>query len=168
MAHTWTKLPDGQDVPLTPGGWVAVVASVHKSTTKADVEDALAKFFPGLILSDYGEQGDPGRAGLGPDPDGSRKYVVGIVHSTSYRGSLGWSKSIPILAPSVYELRGAWSAPSGDAPPATPPFPAPVGAASSAEAWGWSVVLLGAGGWAAWHWGGPHLRAWWRRARRWA
>lgn len=102
----WKSLPTGEDVPLKPGSVYAVVASVSASTTRAKVESALAKYFPGVAILSYFEQGEAG--GPTADPDSDRKQIAAVVRDDSFTGTLSWSKSIPIVAPDIYTLSGAW------------------------------------------------------------
>lgn len=102
----WKALPAGSDVTLAPGSVYAVVASVSSSTTRANVDSALAKYFPGLTILSYFEQGQSG--GPPSDPDSSRKQIAAVVRDDTFKGTLSWSKSIPIVAPDIYTLSGAW------------------------------------------------------------
>lgn len=102
----WKALPTGEDVPLKPGSVYAVVASVSSGTTRAKIDSALAKYFPGIAILTYVEQGESG--GPPADSDTDRKQIAAIVRDDSFTGSLSWSKSIPIVAPDIYTLSGAW------------------------------------------------------------
>jgi hypothetical protein len=102
----WKALPTGEDVPLKAGSVYAVVASVSSSTTRAKVDAALAKYFPGVSIITYFEQGQSG--GPPADPDTDRKQIAAVVRDESLNGTLSWSKSIPIVAPDIYTLSGAW------------------------------------------------------------
>lgn len=106
MTASWKALPGGEDVPLSPGSTYAVVASVSSSTTRAKIDGALAKYFPGLSILSYFEQGESG--GPPKDPDTDRKQIAAVVKDASFTGTLSWSKSIVIVAPNIYTLSGAW------------------------------------------------------------
>jgi hypothetical protein len=102
----WKALPTGEDVPLKSGSVYAIVASVSSSTTRAKIDSALAKYFPGVTVLSYFEQGASG--GPPADPDADRKQIAAVVRDDSFTGMLSWSKSIPIVAPDIYTLSGAW------------------------------------------------------------
>jgi hypothetical protein len=102
----WKALPSGEDVSLKAGQVYAVVARVSSSTTRPKIDSALAKYFPGVSILTYFEQGQSG--GPPADPDTDRKQIAAVVRDDSFNGSLSWSKSIPIVAPDIYTLSGAW------------------------------------------------------------
>jgi hypothetical protein len=103
---SWKELPKGEDVPLTAGSTYAVVASVSAKTTKAKVYSALAEYFPGISVLSFVEQGETGGPTAETDPD--RKQIAAVVYDQGFAGTLAWSKSIPIVAPNIYTLSGAW------------------------------------------------------------
>lgn len=136
---SWTALPTGQDLSITPGGTYAAVASVGASTTKDKVASAMAQYFSGTTLVSYVEQGQPG--GPESDPDSSRKTIGVVVSSQSFSGSLAWSKGIFLIAPNIYTLVAAWAL-SGSGSPPPPPWAGLVGPFSKpGNPWGWVFGL---------------------------
>lgn len=154
MAPTWKALPTGEDISLSPGSTYAVVASVSSSTTRAKIDSALAKYFPGVSILSYFEQGESG--GPPSDPDTGRKQIAAVVKDASFSGTLSWSKSIFLVAPNIYTLSSAWVLEGdGTLPPSpwagalapAPPAPSPV-ARKAANPWPWvlgvaAVATLG-------------------------
>lgn len=157
----WTALPQGKDVSVSSGEYLAVVASIGKSMTKASVVSHVPS---GVTVLEYYEQGDKDAPGLGPDPDPSRKYIAVVAHSESWSGTLSWSKSI--LWSTLYTLISAWSAPGGGQPPELPPWPGPKGSYSP-SVWPWVIAAVGVGGAAygvyRWHAARPRTK---KRIRR--
>ena len=150
---TWTASPSGSDIAVTPGLYVAVVASVGSGTSKSDL---LSHVPAGVDVVAYHEQGDG--SGLPVDPDSGRKTVAIAAHSTLYTGTLAWSKSI--LWDRLYTLSAAWTAPAG-ANPGAPPFSSAAVARAGVSAWNWTWVL----GTAAVAGVGYGLHRWWIRRR---
>lgn len=153
----WAPLPSGEDIPIAPGDAVAAVVSVGPGLTRAKLEAAMTSHFEGLILDDYAEQGQ--RLHLGPDPDTSRKYVAVRAHSTTYSGSLAWSRGIFLVAPNLYTIVEAWKLPAGSAelsaPTPTPPGPRVQSSSRSAAGWAGAVTLVGAAAYLVWAYRGP-------------
>jgi hypothetical protein len=125
---TWTALPTGQAVNLTPGYFYAVLANVKNSHSKADLE-SMASSKWGLTVTTYAEQGDGSAlAGqLTPATDSNYKTVYAIAQATK-------STSVPWSVASVVSSVGAWFA--GDSSSMTQAWESPTdpsAAASSAE-----------------------------------
>lgn len=119
---TWSVVPEGDAISLSPGDRVAVVASVKASHTLDDVHAfASAR---GLTLDDLVEEGS--RAGLGPDPRGPDYRYVAAEGLASQGVDLPWSAPWPLSMLDGSQLVAAWTSPPGAAPPAPdPPSPAP-------------------------------------------
>ena len=154
MSGSWKALPGGSDVSLQTGNTYALVASVSASTTKAKIDQALAKYFPGVKVLSYVEQGESG----GPlaDPDTDRKQVAAIVRDDTFQGSLSWSKGFPIVAPNLYTLSGAWVLEGSPVPDEAPWAGAlPIRRAGAWNPWGVvasAVVVVAVGTVAVYHW----------------
>jgi hypothetical protein len=118
----WTAIAEGDDISLSPGDRVAVVASVKASHSLADLgEFAAAR---GITLDDIAEEGS--RPGLGPDPRAPDYRYVAAEGLASQAVSLPWSAPWPLSMVDGSELVAAWTAPPGlAAPPPQPPSPAP-------------------------------------------
>lgn len=147
MSAAWTALPQGEDVAIEPGKVYAIVASVSASRTKSSILAAVAKYFPGVTVLSYAEQGDP--QGPEPDPDTDRKAIGAVVKSESFTGPLAWSKGIAIIAPNLYTLVGAWRLSSSSEAQAGVPWAGVIGAYKpTPNPWGWvfGIGLAMAGG----------------------
>lgn len=150
MSGSWKALPGGSDVSLQTGNTYALVASVSSSTTKAKIDQALAKYFPGVKVLSYLEQGESG----GPlaDPDTDRKQVAAVVRDDTFQGSLSWSKGFPIVAPNLYTLSGAWVL-EGSPVPDEAPWAGALPIRRPSNPWPWVVGILAVGalGWGVYH-----------------
>ena len=154
----WTALPSGADVPLSGGKSYAVVASVSSSTTRAKIDSALTKYFPGVTITTYVEQGESG--GPPADPDTSRKQVAAVVFDKSFSGSLSWSKGIPIVAPDIYTLSEAWVWTGEGVPSDSPPWAGAIPVRRSTgllslTLWGVGILAVASVGVAVYHWRQP-------------
>lgn len=145
-ALQWTALPEGDDITIQTGGWYAAVASIDDPTaTKESITQAMGKFYPGISLVSFGSQGDAGYSAIGSDPSSDRKRVALIVHSTTYSGTLPWSRGVFLVRPHVYTLVSAWAGGTGPQP-ATAPWATTPAPSSRARPDHGNLVLWGLAG----------------------
>jgi len=167
---SWAALPAGADVAIHAGSTYAIVASVSQSTSRSQIDAAIAKYFPGAAMLSYVEQGQAG--GPPPDPDTGRKMIGAVVSAGTFTGTLSWTKGIFLVAPDIYTLSGAWLLePAGATLPLGQPWPGgsapPPIARPPLNLWGvafWAGVAVATGA-AVYHWRQDFARAIQGRAR---
>jgi hypothetical protein len=142
--NEWTELPAGDDVTMQPGYFYAAIASVSKDYDDARVRTEATK--RGMLILDWGEQGDPNRAALGVDPDDSHRLIACIVKATK-ETAIPWAPSFLWIHP--FHLVRAWIAPPAPAgtpaPPGPTPAHAPTLARSTSRRIGMGTFALAAG-----------------------
>jgi hypothetical protein len=116
----WAPVAAGDDIKLSPGDRVALVASVDITHSLAE----LASFASarGILLDDLADETT--RTGLGPDPRAPGYKYVAAEGLASQEVTLPWSVPWPLSMMDGSQLVAAWTAPPGAAPP-TPTPPAP-------------------------------------------
>jgi hypothetical protein len=123
---TWTELPAGDDVAMVPGQFYAAISSVSKDYDDARVRKEATD--RGLLILDWGEQGE--RAALGTDPDSSHRLIACIVKA-SKEVSIPWAPSFLWIHP--FHLVRAWEAPPAPAGTPAPPGPTPAHGPNAAK-----------------------------------
>jgi hypothetical protein len=117
-AIKWTRLPQGQDVIIKKGFLYAALASVSKSYSSKQIQDAARS--KGLVVEEWSEQGVGGSQLHDPNPD--HRFIHVIALAANDAGTLPWKSPWPTT---IFNLEKAWYSPpsggGGGTPSAAPP-----------------------------------------------